>query len=164
MPPSNVPTGSQPQSPGLVKSFDNASSNNFIVKNALLIFIFLLLFGVGTGFIVAMMMSKGSSGAITTSTGEVIEEGDVKKGTVVGSDDTKTFKDEASGILREGGIDGEGAYHLERPGGESQNVYLTSTVVDLEPMIGKKVKVWGKTFAGEKAGWLMDVGRVELLE
>jgi hypothetical protein len=74
--------------------------------------------------------------------------------------DKKTFKDSVEGILREGGIDGEGNFHLERPGGISQNVYLTSTTVDLSNYIGKKVKVWGQTFQGEKAGWLMDVGLV----
>ncbi|MDO9028114.1 MAG: hypothetical protein Q7U68_04545 [Candidatus Roizmanbacteria bacterium] len=76
--------------------------------------------------------------------------------------DKKTFKDSVEGILREGGIDGEGNFHLERPGGVSQNVYLTSTTVDLSNYIGKKVKVWGQTFQGEKAGWLMDVGSVEI--
>jgi len=81
----------------------------------------------------------------------------------VGVADKKTFKDQAEGILREGGIDGEGNFHLERPGGESQNVYLTSTTVDLSPFVGKKVRVWGQTFSGEKAGWLMDVGLVEIL-
>jgi len=75
--------------------------------------------------------------------------------------DKKTFKDSADGILREGGIDGEGNFHLERPGGVSQNVYLTSTTVDLSGYIGKKIKVWGQTFSGQKAGWLMDVGLVE---
>ncbi len=78
--------------------------------------------------------------------------------------DKKTFKDSAEGILREGGIDGEGNFHLERPGGVSQNVYLTSTTVDLSNYIGKKVKVWGQTFQGEKAGWLMDVGSVEMIK
>jgi len=76
--------------------------------------------------------------------------------------DKKTFKDSAEGLLREGGIDGEGNFHLERPGGVSQNVYLTSTTVDLSNYIGKKVKVWGQTFQAEKAGWLMDVGLVEI--
>ena len=76
--------------------------------------------------------------------------------------DKKTFKDSVEGTLREGGIDGEGNFHLERPGGISQNVYLTSTTVDLSGYIGKKVKVWGQTFSGQKAGWLMDVGLVEI--
>lgn len=86
----------------------------------------------------------------------------VKK--MAGIADKKTFKDQAEGILREGGINGEGNFHLERPGGESQNVYLTSSTVDLSLYLGKKVRVWGETFKGEKAGWLMDVGFVELLQ
>lgn len=82
----------------------------------------------------------------------------------VGIIDKKTFKDQAEGTLKEGGIDGEGNFHLERPGGESQNVYLTSSTVDLSLYVGKKVRVYGQTFAGQKAGWLMDVGLVEVLE
>lgn len=76
--------------------------------------------------------------------------------------DKKTFKDSVEGILREGGIDGEGNFHIERPGGVSQNAYLTSSTVDLSVYIGKKVKVWGQTFLGQKAGWLMNVGLVEI--
>jgi hypothetical protein len=76
----------------------------------------------------------------------------------------KNFKDQAEGTLKEGGIDGEGNFHLERPGGESQNVYLTSSTVDLSLYVGKKVRVYGQTFAGQKAGWLMDVGLVEVLK
>ncbi|MFZ1549532.1 MAG: hypothetical protein WAT44_03660, partial [Microgenomates group bacterium] len=75
---------------------------------------------------------------------------------------TKRFPDAAMGILKEGGIDGEGSYHLERPGGKSQNVYLTSSIVDLAKFVGKKIKVQGETFSGQTAGWLMDVGYVEL--
>lgn len=85
-------------------------------------------------------------------------------GKTVGVADSSTFKDSAEGTLREGGIDGEGNFHLERPGGESQNVYLTSSTVDLTPYIGKKVKVWGATFQAQKAGWLMDVGLVQSLQ
>ena len=83
---------------------------------------------------------------------------------VVGLKDEKTFKDDATGTLREGGIDGEGSHHLERPGGPSQNVYLVSSVVALDEYIDKQVKVWGETFTAEKAGWFMDVARLELLE
>ncbi|MGB2731668.1 MAG: hypothetical protein WBC38_01695 [Microgenomates group bacterium] len=79
-----------------------------------------------------------------------------------GIKDTKRFPDAAMGILKEGGIDGEGSYHLERPGGKSQNVYLTSSIVDLAKFVGKKIKVQGETFSGQTAGWLMDVGYVEL--
>lgn len=79
-----------------------------------------------------------------------------------GIENSKSFPDSATGILKEGGIDGEGSYHLERPGGKSQNVYLTSSIVDLSKFLGKKVKVQGETFEAQTAGWLMDVGFVEL--
>ncbi len=79
-----------------------------------------------------------------------------------GIKDVKRFPDTATGILKEGGIDGEGSYHLERPGGKSQNVYLTSSIVDLAKFVGKKITVQGETFEAQTAGWLMDVGFVEL--
>ncbi len=94
---------------------------------------------------------------------KTVKNGDTKTAAQsAGVVDKKTFKDSAEGVLREGGIDGEGNFHLERSGGVSQNVYLTSTTVDLSGYIGKKVKVWGQTFQAEKAGWLMDVGLVEM--
>lgn len=76
--------------------------------------------------------------------------------------DEATFKDSAEGTLEEGGIAGEGTHHLTREGGVSQTVYLTSTVVNLDDFIGKKVKVFGQTISAKKAGWLMDVGLVKV--
>lgn len=87
----------------------------------------------------------------------------IKSERIVGSTDKKSFRDVAEGRLERGGIDGEGTHKLVRPGGESQNVYLTSSVIDLDAYVGKKVRVWGETFAAQKAGWLMDVGRIEIL-
>jgi hypothetical protein len=66
--------------------------------------------------------------------------------------------------LEEGGIDGEGTHHLVRDGGPSKSVYLTSTVIDLDSFAGKKVKVWGETISARKAGWLMDVGKIKIIE
>lgn len=108
------------------------------------------------GAVVGFGVSRLNKKTTTTS--------DKTKGTTqsAGIVDKKTFKDSAEGILREGGIDGEGNFHLERTGGISQNAYLTSSTVDLSNYIGKKVKVWGQTFSGQKAGWLMDVGLVEI--
>lgn len=83
---------------------------------------------------------------------------------VVGSTDDKVFRDKAEGVLEEGGIDGEGTHKLIRPGGESQTVYLTSSVLDLNQFIGKKVQIWGETNAAQKAGWLMDVGKIETIK
>ncbi len=81
---------------------------------------------------------------------------------VVGSTNTQIFKDTAEGVLEVGGINGEGTHKLVRPGGDSQTAYLTSSVVNLDEYVGKKVKVWGETLAAQKAGWFMDVGRLEV--
>lgn len=100
----------------------------------------------------------GKSGAVTTTL-----RGEAKEGVIVGSSDDKTFRDSAEGQLEEGGINGEGTHKLIRPGGDSQTVYLTSSVLDLNQFVGKKVRVWGETFSAKKAAWLMDVGKIEVL-
>ncbi len=129
-------------------------------KTPVILFIVLAFLGLGTGYILA---SARGSNVNTVGSKEEISKVGVNKGEVFGSKDEKTFKDNAEGVLKEGGIDGEGEYHLERTGGDSQNVYMTSSVIDLSPFVNKKVKVWGETHAAEKAGWLMDVGRLEVL-
>jgi hypothetical protein len=112
--------------------------------------------GTVLGFAIAKV--KGSTGGASSSSSM-----NIKTNKAEGISDKKTFKDQAEGMLKEGGIDGEGNYHLERTGGTSQNVYLTSTTVDLSQYVGKKVRVHGETFNAQKAGWLMDVGLVEVL-
>lgn len=89
-------------------------------------------------------------------------EGGVNPGDSFGVDDTQAFTDSAEGELAIGGIGGEGSHHLIREGGESQYVYLTSSILDLDQFVGKTVKIWGQTFDAQKAGWLMDVGRLEV--
>jgi hypothetical protein len=118
----------------------------------LLVFVLVLFIGLTLGLFVGNLKTKKTTGLKTT---------DQKKEGVV---DKKNFSDQAEGILREGGVDGEGSFHLERPGGKSQNVYLTSSIIDLSNYVGKKVRVWGETFAGQKAGWLMDVGIIEIIQ
>lgn len=121
--------------------------------------------GIGTGYVVGT--NKGTTmGSITGGSSSETEGSDISDEKAIdtaGVKDEKIFKDKAEGILLEGGIEGEGAFHLERPGGATQTAYLTSTTVDLSPFVGKKIRVWGKTFQGKKAGWLMDVGYVEVL-
>ncbi len=134
----------------------------FMNKKSGLIFVAVIVAGVITGYLLSLGGNSISS-SLTSSKSEN-GSGQVTKGTIVGSSDTTTFKDTATGVMTKGGIDGEGQYHLVRPGGDSQNVYLTSSIVDLSQFIGKKVKVNGQTQAAQKAGWLMDVGRVEVLE
>lgn len=72
--------------------------------------------------------------------------------------------DTAQGTLLEGGISNEGTHHLERTGGVSQTVYLTSSVVDLDSFVGRKVEIWGETISSKKAGWLMDVSKIKTVE
>ncbi|MCL4390507.1 MAG: hypothetical protein M1484_00165 [Patescibacteria group bacterium] len=82
-----------------------------------------------------------------------------------GVKDASTFKDTATGTMQpnDGKITTEGTNILVR-GDVSQNVYLTSSVIDLSKYNGKKVQVWGETFQGQKAGWLMDVGRIKVVQ
>lgn len=135
-------------SPSLVKTTEDGISYPMLA----LLLVGVVVFGVAIGFVGSKIKGGKSSS---------MEKVNLAK--TAGIADKKTFKDSAEGILKEGGIDGEGNFHLERPGGESQNVYITSTTVDLSKYVGKKVRVWGETFKAEKAGWLMDVGLVELL-
>jgi len=86
----------------------------------------------------------------------------LKEGDIIGVNDDATFKDEVQGVLDKGGFNGEGSHKLLRPGGASQTVYLTSSVVDLDEFVGHEVTVKGQTFSGQKVGWLMDVGRVKV--
>ncbi len=120
-----------------------------------------LLIVIVAGAVLGFVFAKVKSSSSKTSKNQQTQTSTSDKS--AGIADKKTFKDQAEGTLREGGADGEGNFHLERPGGDSQNVYLTSTTVDLSQYIGKKVRVWGQTFQAQKAGWLMDVGLVEVL-
>ncbi len=146
----------------LIHDFGNFNSQN--LKNAftpkvLVILALVIIVGIISGF---MVSGKSSSNTSTSGLGSILSGSSTPKGTIIGSNDTQTFKDTAEGVLKEGGIDGEGAFHLVRPGGDSQNVYLTSSIVDLSKYVGQKIKVWGQTQKAQVAGWLMDVGRIEI--
>ncbi len=125
--------------------------------------------GIGTGYVAASMTSKSAPVVTQTTTSEGEQPSEettpaVKVGQVVGAKDASAFKDSAEGVLVAGGVGGEGSHHIVRPGGVSQSVYLTSSVMDLKEYEGHKVKVYGETFKAQKAGWLMDVGRLEVKE
>ncbi len=77
----------------------------------------------------------------------------------------QTFRDQAEGTVQKNDkLDkyAQGTHRLIRPGGDSQTAYLTSSVLDLDQYVGKKVKVFGETFGSSQVGWLMDVGKVEV--
>lgn len=80
-----------------------------------------------------------------------------------GVKDASNFKDTATGkvISNDGKITGEGTHILIR-GDISQNVYLTSSVIDLSKYENKNVQVWGETYKAQTAGWLMDIGRIKV--
>jgi hypothetical protein len=126
-----------------------------------LIMVALTVFVVGVGILTGWIISGGFKGKSKTSTSG--GQG-VKTSKEAGVSDEKTFKDTATGVLKQGGINGEGTHHLEREGGPSQYVYLTSSVIDLDSFVDKKVQVWGETISAAKAGWFMDVGKVKVLE
>lgn len=139
------------------QSKGSVSQEKLMTKKTILIFVAVVLLGIVTGFI----LSPKQSSVVTV--GSNTNVANLPKGTVFGSSNEKAFKDSAEGTLKEGGIEGEGSFHLERPGGVSQNVYLTSSVLDLSQLVGRKVKVWGQTNDAQKAGWLMDVGRAQIV-
>jgi hypothetical protein len=124
-----------------------------------------ILAGAFTGLGLNKLSAKSSD---TTFEGQSItkvakDAASIQNGQIFGSADAASFKDNAEGYLETGGIDGEGSHHLLRTGGISQTVYLTSSVTDMSKFEGMQVKVWGETFKGQKAGWLMDVGRVQVI-
>lgn len=145
----------------LIHDFNKDNLKSAFTSKVILLLLGVVVVGVLSGYLLAV--NSGSSLLGKNIKANLTNGESISKGTVVGSNDTKTFKDTAEGTLKEGGIDGEGAFHLERQGGESQNVYLTSSSVDLSKFIGKKIKIWGQTQKAQTAGWLMDVGRVEVL-
>ena len=143
--------------PKISQNPENVSS--IFTKKLFIFIVVAVVMGGMTGYILSNR--KGSGNTLTSGT---VDSSKISKGTVVGSGDTKIFKDVALGSLKEGGIEEEGQFHLSRPGGVSQNVYLTSSSVDLSKFVGRKIKVWGETQKAQYAGWLMDVGKVEVLE
>lgn len=94
---------------------------------------------------------------------EVKSAEDIKVGQVYG-DSRHNFKDSATGVLQKGGINNEGTHTLVREGGKTQWASLTSSILDLDLFADRKVEVTGETNTSNKAGWLMDVGTIKVLE
>lgn len=147
-----VEVGVVDKKPVLGKVYSPASKNLSMIIIAIVV--------VGAGILTGWFLSgisKGKTQSKTPGTNVVQTKNEA------GISDEKVFKDTAQGVLKQGGISGEGTHHLEREGGPSQYVYLTSSVIDLDSFVGKNVQVWGETIRAAKAGWLMDVGKVKVL-
>lgn len=148
----------------LVKSFDKSKILFFreVFLPAMGILMIIVAGGITGWFLATKKINTSFLGS---------EEGDIPKSVTeekkeIGIKDEKTFRDYAVGRIEinDDREISEGTHKLLRPGGSSQTAYLTSSVLDLNQFIGKCVEVWGETFGAQRVGWLMDVGRIKILE
>jgi hypothetical protein len=115
-----------------------------------------LISGVATGFVLAKNNPKSGISAASPETIKAAKEsGEVAKNCK--DFDEGTLK--AKGKAEDNTEYSEGTHLLDRPG--KTPVTLTSSYVDLSQYEGKKVKVFGETQKALKAGWLMDVCKIE---
>ena len=126
-------------------------------------FIFLVVVVVGLGIFTGLKVSGKFGSKPSSGTGGVISKEKITKGSEFGVEDPGKA-DTAMGVVEAGGIDGEGTHKLLREGGPSQTVYLTSSVIDMDSLVGVNVQIWGETVKAQKAGWLMDVIKVKVLD
>lgn len=118
--------------------------------------VLIILLGTGVGYLLFRVSPPQIAGTSAPAM--------IKTATEVGSTDTKTFRDSAAGTLKKDGLNGEGTHHLVLDSNPKNSAYLISSVVDLDEFVDKHVEVWGETFKGTKVSWLMDVGRVKIIE
>ena len=130
-----------------------SNKNLYLVLGAFLV----VILGVGGAWLISSkVVNKGNT--------SVAAPGAKVTSTEAGMLDPSVKYDNATGDLKDGGIGNEGTHHLERDGGPTHYVYLTSSVIDLSSFVGKKVQVWGQTLASKKAGWLMDVAKIQVVQ
>jgi hypothetical protein len=151
----------------LVQQFPQSNKKTSLKEIIIPVLVILVILGAGTftGYFISKRSNKAAVGP--TETKELIGGAQQVSGSnEVGIKDEKAFKDTSQGKIEVNDNVNitEGSFKLLRPGGPSQTAYLTSSVLDLNQFKGKCVQIWGETFAGQKAGWLMDVGRVKILD
>lgn len=139
------------------------TSSKGVGNNALLIFVALLIvslgLGIGTGFVFAKKgVQSGNSSVSVQSSNSVQTDKEA------GINDTSAFPDTATGVLTTGGIRGEGTHHLDRSETKEKEVALSSTVINLDNFVGKKVEIRGQTISSKTSGWLMDVGKIKIVQ
>jgi len=117
---------------------------------------------VSAGVVTGKLLAGREPAAKNTSSEVVVKGGEVQSEEGVDVDVDRDA--DAAGILKEGGIDGEGTHYLDREEelGPGKNVYLFSTSINLQNFVNKKVEVWGLTVSGKRSGWLMDVVKVRV--
>jgi hypothetical protein len=143
----------------VMKEFPKNKSKKQTLK-LLLSSLLVVVLGVATGwFLSGKTLANNGPSTQTPKVSQITSSPDE-----AGMADTSQYPDEAEGTLVEGGIEGDGTHHLDRGMGEEKYVYLTSTVIDLQSFVGKKVHVWGQTMSGKHSGWLMDVGKLQVVK
>lgn len=157
-------TEPNPNSSTILHTLEPKHIKNIIaLPIAITILVLTMLLAFFSGNIIAKSTKKGSvvSGNTKTNNSQVVVATEV--GLKEGKCDQNEFPDTAEGIVREGGLNSEGTHQLEREGGPSKTATLTSSTVNLDNYIGKKVKVCGKTFNSQKVAWLLDIGYIEAI-
>jgi len=135
------------------------------------ILITIIVVSIVTGFWLSRLFPQTTSTISTTdgknqaalSTDSISSSAELTVGKVYGNTE-KTFKDSATGVLEKGSINGEGTHILNREGGVTQRASLTSSAVDLDLFVGKKVEIKGETNASTKTSWLLDVGSIKIIQ
>lgn len=147
----------------IMKEFVSEPKKSFLKEIFLpaLLIVIVILAGSLTGYLLSGKSTGSAAIRKLTGGAEMVES--AKE---MGIKDTGTFKDASEGRLEVNDDTNvsEGSHKLIRPGGPSKTAYLTSSAVDLNQFIDKCVEIQGQTFAAQKAGWLMDVGWIRLLD
>jgi len=150
----------QQSSSSITQPMEPKKTAKFFAKIVPLLLIIVL---IGAGIFTGLMLTSVNKSK--ASQGNVLSEENLAP--EIKENFSQTFKDEAEGIVEKNDDFekyAQGPWKLIRAGGESQTAYLTSSVMDLDEFIGKNVKVYGETFGSDQVSWLMDVGKVEVIE
>ncbi len=156
---------------GIVHSLDEAKGSKFNFKQlGVWLGVFIVAFGAGIGaFWITNIgpLSKSLKKNLTATNvkGKNVSQKNskYKVGQVIGVNDP-IFKDTTEGLLEVNNDPTKPGTHKLIRGDESQTVYLTSSVLDLDEFVGRKIKVWGETQTAREVGWFMDVGKVQILD
>lgn len=143
-------------------------------KIPLSLFAIVVVLALTSGFWLSRLIPAGSSSTssdlemtsksdLAESTDDISTTDQLKVGVLYGNT-AALFSDSAIGVVEEGGLNGEGTHTLDREGGSDQTAVLTSSTVDLDLFVGKKVEVKGQTNNSPKVSWFMDVGSIKIIE
>lgn len=162
----DIPNLAQTPTPNIEKNSSSSISLPLII--------IIVTFAIASGFFVSRFTPSTSStsssqnqnsisGETPLSTDNISSSTQIKVGTLYGNTTAK-YSDNATGVLQSGGVNGEGTHTLEREGGVTQRAALTSSSVDLDLFVGKKVEIHGQTQSSTRAGWFLDVISIKVLE